>query len=257
MIRRLLTVGAVASGPADVERWEQLRARFEPAPVGCDYVLFSTYESLLHALLNGRVDVAWDSALAYARLHAATDGTCRVLATSEPELRVHSMLVTHGDGVRSLRDLNGRAIALGSSDSVESCIMPVHLLRRAGVDAGRDVRIFECDRDIGKHGDTGRGDVEALRALLRGEVAAVALGTSLWGSILPADDLRAFWRSPPYAGKNFTALASIDGDVAAAWTTHLLSIHDHDGARFVEPDLNAYGPVFDALEERQFSTEPI
>ena len=53
-------------------------------------------------------------------------------------------------GVQSLADLRGKRLALGSADSAQAAILPLHFLRDAGVDPGRDTKLLRFDLDVGK-----------------------------------------------------------------------------------------------------------
>ena len=69
-----LMIGAVAYDPKVVPIWEGIREYFRGASVEMDFVLFSNYEAQVEALLAGRIDIAWNTNLAYVRTHRASDG---------------------------------------------------------------------------------------------------------------------------------------------------------------------------------------
>ena len=63
-------VGAVAYHPRIVTIWERFRDYFADAGVPTDYILFSNYERLVDALLDGRSTSRWNTNTAYvARDH--------------------------------------------------------------------------------------------------------------------------------------------------------------------------------------------
>ena len=104
--------------------------------------------------------------------------------------------------------------------------MPAYYLSREGLALGDEVEVLRFDSDVGKHGDTGRSEREALEALLDGRTDAAAVGAASWDVVVRAGEvpparLAPFWTSPPYAHCNFTALSSLDAGAADAWTTHL------------------------------------
>ena len=62
-----LMLGAVAYDQKVVPIWEGIREYFRGAPVEMDVVLFSNYEAQVNALLAGKIDIAWNTNLAYVR----------------------------------------------------------------------------------------------------------------------------------------------------------------------------------------------
>jgi ABC-type phosphate/phosphonate transport system substrate-binding protein len=167
-----------------------------------------------------------------------------------------------GSGLRSAEDLRGRRLALGSRDSAQAAILPLHFLRREGTSED-DVTLVRFDSDVGKHGDTGRSEIDAVRAVLDDDADAAAVGITTWDAIgrenLAPGALEAFWESPPYAHCNFTALDTLDDARADAWVTRLLEMRlethrevmELEGVReWVRPKLEGYAPLFAALEEQ-------
>jgi len=266
MMPETLMVGAVAYDAKVVPIWEGIREYFRDAPVEMDFVLFSNYEAQVDALLGGRIDVAWNTNLAYVRVHRATAGECRVLAMRDTDVEFFTLLVGRTGDLTSASELRDRTLALGSADSAQAAIMPVHYLRREGLEPDRDVRLLRFDSDVGKHGDTGRSEREALEAVLEGTADAAALGAASWDAFVRAGEvppgrLAPFWTSPAYSHCNFTALPSLQSDVADAWTAHLRAmdwtVPEHrrilelEGLReWVGPQLDGYRDVFDAVDEQ-------
>jgi ABC-type phosphate/phosphonate transport system substrate-binding protein len=261
-----LMVGAVAYDAKVVPIWEGIREYFRGASVEMDFVLFSNYEAQVEALLGGRIDVAWNTNLAYSRVHRATQGTSRVLAMRDTDVEFHTLLVGRTGELASVADLRDRTLALGSADSVQAAIMPVHYLRREGLGLDEDVRLLRFNSDVGKHGDTGRSEREALEAVLAGGADASAVGAASWDAFVragevPPGQLEPFWTSPAYSHCNFTAMPSIESEVADAWTAHLRAMNWKDpehrrileleGLReWVAPQLDGYRDVFEAVEEQ-------
>jgi len=264
-----LLVGAVAYDPKVVPIWEGIREHFDGAPVGMDFVLFSNYEAQVEALLASRIDVAWNTNLAYVRTSLATGGSCRVLAMRDTDVGFRSMIVGRTGAFAGASDLAGRRLALGSADSAQAAIMPVHYLSREGA-LSDDVELVRFDSDVGKHGDTGRSEREAVIAVLEGHADAAAIGAPSWdvllrGGEIPPGTLAPFWRSPAYAHCNFTALADVDDAAAGAWSDHLRSMRWEDprdrrilemeGLRaWIEPELDGYRDVFEAVEDQGIAT---
>ena len=81
---RTIWVGAVAYDPKVVTIWEGMRLYFhEEAHLPVEIVLFQSYETQVEALLSAlgdpvpRIDIAWNTNLAWINVHRRTAGACR------------------------------------------------------------------------------------------------------------------------------------------------------------------------------------
>ncbi|HEY6566870.1 MAG TPA: PhnD/SsuA/transferrin family substrate-binding protein [Actinomycetota bacterium] len=259
-----LTIGAVAYDQKVIPIWEGIREYFHGAPVTMDVVWFSNYEAQVRALLAGSIDVAWNTNLAYVRTYHETAGECRVLAMRDTDVEFFTLLVGRADEVSAPADLAGKTLALGSADSAQAAIMPVHYLANDSLTEGEDYRSVRFDSDVGKHGDTGNSERDALKAVLDGTADAAAVGAASWDVFVragevPPGELSPFWTSPPYSHCNFTAMPTLDVAASDAWTAHLRAmswenpehrrILELEGLReWVAPTLDAYRDVFDAVQ---------
>jgi ABC-type phosphate/phosphonate transport system substrate-binding protein len=264
-----LIVGAVAYTPNVVPIWEGIRDYFAGSGAEMDFVLFSNYGRQVDALLAGTIDIAWNTNLAWVRTVAQTDGACRALAMRDTDLAFATVFVARaGSGLRGIADLRGRRLALGSRDSAQAAILPVYFLHQAGLTtgSGADVDLLRIDSDLGKHGDTGRSELDAIRAVLDERADAAAIGITTWEAIgrdeLMPGALEAFWRSPDYCHCNFTALDTLPESRTQPWVEHLLAMSwdnpDHrrtlemEGLRrWVRPDLTGYASLLEAVRQQQ------
>ncbi len=262
-----IKVGAVAYDPKVVTIWELIREYFQTNGMANDFVLFSNYEAQVDALMSGFIDIAWNTNLAYARVHQRTHGKCRVLAMRDTDVEFTTVIVANSDsGIETLSDLKGKTFAFGSRDSGQAAILPAYFLKRNGIDPFKDITALRFDIDVGKHGDTGTSEVEVLRAVTSGQADSGALGDQYWARVLDEGRVdrrrvRAVWTSPPYCHCNFTILAERYNSDIQRWAELLLNmdyntpdhrrIMDLEGLkRWVEPQLEGYRPLFEALEER-------
>src|SRR5262245_59686022 len=150
-----LVIGAVAYSPNVVPIWEGMRDYFADADVRMDYILFSNYGRQVDALLANLIDIAWNTNLAYARTVLHTAGTCRALAMRDTDTTFSTVFVAQaGSGMTGPHTMKGTRLALGSKDSAQAAILPLHYLQAAGVDVA-ELELIRFDTDIGKHGDTG------------------------------------------------------------------------------------------------------
>jgi phosphonate transport system substrate-binding protein len=261
-----LLVGAVAYTPNVVTIWEGIRDYFAGSDTAMDFVLFSNYGRQVDALIDGSIDIAWNTNLAWVRTTIQTDGACRALAMRDTDTVFRTLFVARkGSGMSDVDSLRGRRLALGSRDSAQAAILPVHYLRQAGLGDG-DVDLVRINSDVGKHGDTGRSELDALRMVLDEQADAAAIGINTWEAI-GRDDLmpgafEAFWTSPAYSHCNFTALPRLDESRVRPWVERLLAMDWDNPAhrpilemeglkRWVPPELDGYASLFEAVREQE------
>jgi ABC-type phosphate/phosphonate transport system substrate-binding protein len=128
---RPLWVGAVAYDPKVVTIWEGMRRYFvEDAKVPVEVVLFQSYEAQVASLLakpgdgSPRIDVAWNTNLAFIQAERWSAGACRPIAMRDTDVGwMTKILAVRGGSVRTLGDLRGRTLALGSRDSGHAAIL--------------------------------------------------------------------------------------------------------------------------------------
>jgi phosphonate transport system substrate-binding protein len=262
-----MLVGAVAYHPRIVTIWEGFREYFAAAGAPTDYVLYSNYERLNTALLEGEVDIAWNTNTAYVSVEARIGGDALVLGMRDLDADFRTVLVMRkGEGLGAPTDLRGRRIALGSRDSGHAAILPLHFLRREGLDAEQGSTLVRFDTDLGKHGDTGDSELRVVRAVAAGEADAGAIGDSTWAAFraegLPAAaELDVVWRSPTYFHCNFTALPSLERGRAERWTRALLAMSYDDPVlrpfmelegvkRWLPGDKSGYADLEEAMREQ-------
>jgi ABC-type phosphate/phosphonate transport system substrate-binding protein len=205
-----LLLGAVAYDPKVVTIWDGFRQWLRRQGLEIDFLLYSNYERQVEDLLAGRIDVAWNSPLAWVRarrLAAASGRTARALVMRDTDRDLSSVLVVRADSdIHSLADLRGRTIATGAVDSPQSTLIPLELLRQAGV----DVVVRRFDVGVGLHGDHIGGERDAARALMAGEVHAACIidGNHLTfaqeGTLTPGST-RIVGQTGPYDHCNMTA----------------------------------------------------
>lgn len=264
-----LIIGSVAYTPNVVTIWEGIRDYFAGSTAEMDFVLFSNYGRQVDALIAGTIDIAWNTNLAWVRTVAQTAGACRALAMRDTDTVFQTVFVARsGSSLPGLEALRGRRLALGSQDSAQAAILPVHYLRQAGL-GSEDLTLLRINSDVGKHGDTGRSELDALRAVLEDRADAAAIGINTWQAIgreeLMPGAFEAFWESPTYSHCNFTALPGLSEERSRGWVEHLMAmdwdnpehrpILEMEGLqRWVPPRLEGYTSLVEAVREQQISS---
>ena len=271
-------LGAVAYDPKVVTIWDGFRAWLRgPGGVDFDYVLYSNYERQVIDLVEGRVDVAWNSPLAWVRarrLAAARGVTLDPVTMRDTDCDLRSVIVVRADSpVTSLSDLAGRIVATGAVDSPQATLLPLSLLRSAGLTPGADFTVRRFDVGVGLHGDHVGGERDAARALFAsdhaGRVDAACMVDSnllLFGreGVLPAGAVRVLAQTPPYDHCTMTAGPSAAGAAAGARLGELLRGMDYADAalrplldleglkEWRPPRLSGYAHLERAVDEAGF-----
>ena len=177
-----LVLGAVAYSPKVVTIWEGFKEYFEKHGLEFDYILYSNYERQVEALFNETIHIAWNSPLAWlraARMGQALRKPVRALLMRDSDQDLHSTLLVKKSGkIRSLNDLRGQTIGVGAIDSPQATLLPLEMLRRAGLEPSKDLHIRHFNVLPGKHGDHVGGELEAAQALMKGEVDACCVLSS-------------------------------------------------------------------------------
>ena len=261
-----MTLGAVAYDPKVVTIWEGIRDYLSSAGLLTDFALYSSYERQVEALLAGQVDIAWNTPLAHVRVRRRTGGTSRSLGMRDTDRDVRTKIIVRRDaGITSLGELVGRKLAVGSRDSTQARILPLHFLGQAGIEVQR-IELIPFDTDVGKHGDTGTSEIDVVQAVHDGRAEAGAIGDVVWAALQAAgrvksDLVEVLWTSPPFDHCMFDALASLPETTAAAFQQAVLAMSWDDPRhrkileleglkQWVAPRESGYESLCAALDEQ-------
>jgi len=209
-----ILLGAVAYDAKVVPIWEGIREHFSKQSVPMDFCLFSNYERQVESLLAGHIDIAWNTPLAHVRVQKRTGGKSLSLGMRDSDRDFRSRVIVRKDaGIKSLKDLAGRTLAVGSRDSTQARILPLHFLRQQGVDLST-VKLLPFDTDVGKHGDTGTSELDVLKALHEGRAQAGTLGDLIWvleqaAGRVDTGKLEVLWTTPGFDHCMFDAMPTL------------------------------------------------
>jgi phosphonate transport system substrate-binding protein len=262
-----ILVGAVAYHPRIVTIWEGFREWFAESGTPTDYLLYSNYERLVDALLDGAVDIAWNTNTAYVAAEQRISGDAQVLGMRDVDADFRTVIVARRGALADVGGLAGARLALGSRDSGHAAILPLHYLAGEGVDV-EGLSLVRFDTDLGKHGDTGDSELRVVSAVAEGDADAGAVGDTTWAAMrsegfAPAGELEVVWRSPTYYHCNFTALPSFDAGQAERWSAALLAMSYDDPAlrgvmdlegvkRWLPGDKSGYADLAAAMREQGY-----
>jgi ABC-type phosphate/phosphonate transport system substrate-binding protein len=244
----MLVMGAVAYDPKVVTIWDGFRRWLRGCGMPFDYLLYSNYERQVEDLVAGRISVAWNSPLAWLRaqrLAGPAGRTVRAAAMRDTDRDLTSVVVVRTDSdVSSLADLSGRSVAVGAVDSPQATLIPLVLLRGAGLRPGADVTVRRFDVGVGLHGDHIGGERAAAGALATGQVDAACMIDAnhlmfVQEGVLPPDGTRILAQTAPYDHCNMTVVDTAPAELADQFISLLSSMSYEDPA--VRPLLDLEG----------------
>ena len=128
-MQKPIVVGSVAYDPKIVTIWDIIRDYFNDNGVRLDYILFSNYEAQIEYLLSGKIDIAWNTNVAWARTYELSNKKAQALLMRDTDIDFKSVFITKANsGIKSINDLKGKKFGLGRKDSAQAAIVPYEFL---------------------------------------------------------------------------------------------------------------------------------
>ena len=227
-MQKPIMLGAVAYDPKVIPIWDIIRDYFNDSGVRLDYILFSNYEAQVEYLLSGKIDVAWNTNVAWVRTYELSNHKAKALLMRDTDIDFKSVFIAKASSnIKSIEDLKGNKFGLGSADSAQAAILPLKYLSDELKNIN-DVEIIKFNSDLGKHGDTGRSEFDILEAILNNEIDAGSIGISSWirmieEGMFPSGEVESFFVSDGYCHCNFTVLDSLDEKIVEKFVSTMLS----------------------------------
>jgi len=227
---KTIYLGAVAYDPKVVTIWEGIREHFAEQDAPMEFTLFSNYEWQVEALLRGHIDIAWNTPLAHVRVRKRTEGKSISLGMRDSDRDFCAKIIARTDRqIRSLRDLEGKTLAVGSADSTQARILPLYFLSQENVDL-QLVKLLAYDTDVGKHGDTGNSEIDVLRALRDGLADAGTIGDLVWvneqaAGHVDANQLKVLWTTPGFDHCMFDAHPDLEPEKIESFKRALFAMN--------------------------------
>lgn len=227
-MQKPIMLGAVAYDPKVIPIWDIIRDYFNDSGVRLDYILFSNYEAQVEYLLSGKIDVAWNTNVAWVRTYELSNHKAKALLMRDTDIDFKSVFIAKASSnIKSISDLKGKKFGIGSADSAQAAILPLKYLSDELKNIN-DVEIIKFNSDLGKHGDTGRSEFDILEAILNNKIDAGSIGISSWirmieEGMFPSGEIESFFVSDGYCHCNFTVLDSLDENIVEKFVSTMLS----------------------------------
>ncbi len=268
-----ILIGAVLYDPKVSVIWDIIRDFFDEHGCPVDVVYYTNYELQVEALLKGYIEIAWNSPLAWLDAQHRSGGACRAIAMRDSDRdRVSHLVVKRGGGVSTLEDLRGRTVAVGAKDSPQATLIPLGLLQRNGLEAGRDFQVRRFDLLVGKHGDHIGGERAALAALAIDEAVACAMLDLNWdawtrdGTLNP-NQYQILATTERFDHCVFTVRADLDSTRERQWLEVLFSMSYADPRHREMMDLeglkewlpgrtSGFGQLTEAVQRQRYFEPP-
>ncbi len=215
-----------------LEVFQGLEVLFRRRGIDLDWVLYSDYDVMVDAFAKGDIDIAWNGPLGYVKIKRLLEDGCHVIAMRDVDIGFTTHFITRADsGIVTVEDLKGKRFAFGRRSSEQAGLVPVHLLKQAGLNPHKDLGAssFYEDRASQTRSDE-RDVVERVTSgeFDAGSVSQRTMETMADDGSLQRDQVRIFWSSPGYSHCCFTAHTAMDEDQAREIEAAFLSVTGSD-----------------------------
>ena len=234
---RPLLVGATAADPANVVTiWNAMRRSFAQQGMPMDYALFSSYDALCAALLDGTVDIAWNAPMAHAQSLIASNGACETLAMRDTDQNVASVIIAlTSSEITTVDDLRGRTVGVGVPTSTELRLIPAHQLRAEGFDLETDCVHADIEPRAYSNGVRWIDDFLIFDAVTDGRADAGVIFEPWLAHLmskrgLAPEAVKVVWRSEPFCHCAFTGRPGLPQSTGARFVELLTAMDPADPA---------------------------
>lgn len=229
----MLRLGGAAS-PTYISVFRGLQTHFRRHGLDLDWVLYSDYDALVEAFAKREIDIAWNGPLAYVKIRRRLNDPCQVVAMRDVDVNFTTHLITASTSdLKSLNDIKGKRVALGSRRSVQAGLLAYYYLQQAGIDPEKD--LAACTFYDERQSSTASDERDVVERVSKGEYDAGAvcqrtLDVMQAEGTLEPDRIRIIWSSPGYSHCCFTAHSDIDPALAQQITQAFVSVTSEDAA---------------------------
>ena len=219
-----IKVGAVLYAPRVSVIWGIIADFFKNEGMPMDTIFYKDYRSQVDGLLNGEIDIAWNSPLAWLDTNIRSCGRALNGSMRDTDIDRSTYLVVRNDsGIETISDLKGKTIGFGAVDSPQARLIPQYDLHVNGLEYGKDYVEKRFEVGVGLHGDHVGGEEDAAKAMLAGDVDAsfmLDLNYKAWttNGTLDENAVKVIANTPNFDHCIFSGRPELDPARFDAWT---------------------------------------
>nr|ANO58303.1 phosphate/phosphite/phosphonate ABC transporter, periplasmic binding protein [uncultured Alphaproteobacteria bacterium] len=209
----MIRLGGAAS-PGYIEVFSGLATYFAKNGLEMDWVLYSSYDTLVEAFERKEIDIAWNGPLSYIKIQRSSVAPAVNVAMRDVDRDYLTHLIVRKDsGITALDETRGKKLALGSRSSVQAGVLPHYYLKELGFQPETDfseMSFYEERSNVDSN-----DELDVAWKVVEGEydagaISNVALDNFLQNHKQAHNDLNVIWTSPSYSHCCFTAQNDMD-----------------------------------------------
>ena len=214
-----LKLGAVIYNPKVTIIWQIIADFFESEGFPIEPIFYKDYKLQVDGLINGDIDIAWNSPLAWLDTNIRTGGKALYGSMRDTDRDRKTCLVAKKEsGIKNIRDLNGKTIGFGALDSPQARLIPIYNLHMNGLEFEKDYVEKRFDIGVGLNGDHVGGELDSFKALEKGEVDAtwmLDLNYNAWvnDGTLDKNQYEVIYETPHFDHCIFSGRVGMDKDL--------------------------------------------
>lgn len=185
-----------------------------------EFTPVTDYPAAVEALVNKQVDLVWFGGFTHVQAQLRSGGKIIPIAQREEDTKFRSVFITQtNSGIKTLKDLKGKAVSFGSQSSTSGHLMPRSFLLQAKINPEKD---FKRVAYSGAHDAT-------IASVVSGRVDAAALDITVWRKFVAdkkvdTSKVDVFFTTPPFYNYNWSVHADMPAPLRERVTKALLDL---------------------------------
>ena len=185
-----------------------------------EFFSVTNYSSVVEALSQGKVDMAWLGGLTYVQAKIRSNGNVEPVIQRVKDSLFTSVFITHVDNeIKILEDLKNKSFSFGSPSSTSGHLMPRFFLEK------QNINPEEYFREIGYSG----AHDATIFSVLSKKVSAGALNSLVWEKFVrenpkKAKELRVFFITPEYYDYNWSLRKNLRDEIKKSLVDAFLTL---------------------------------
>ena len=185
-----------------------------------EFFSVTNYSSVVEALSQGKVDMAWLGGLTYVQAKIRSNGNVEPVIQRVKDSLFTSVFITHVDNeIKILEDLKNKSFSFGSPSSTSGHLMPRFFLEK------QNINPEEYFREIGYSG----AHDATIFSVLSKKVSAGALNSLVWEKFIrenpkKAKELSVFFITPKYYDYNWTLRKDLGNEIKKSLVNAFLKL---------------------------------